>query len=159
MRIAVFPGSFDPVTLGHLDVIARASALFDHLVVAVAVNSAKRPLFIAEERVELLRASIEQSNVSVEAVEGLVAPYALSLGAVALVKGVRDAADAQGEVSLALINRHLGIDTVLLPCGREFSHISSSFVREISRYGGDVGELVSPAVAQALAARRGEGSI
>lgn len=153
MSIAVFPGSFDPPTLGHLDVIERASALFDEVVVAVAVNSAKQPMFSPAERVELIRTSVSIPNVRVQAVEGLVAAFAKQIGAATLVKGVRDSADAQGELALALINRHLGIDTVLLPCAQELAHISSSFVRDIARHGGEVTDLVPAAVARALANR------
>lgn len=153
MSIAVFPGSFDPPTLGHVDVIERAAALFEEVVVAVAENAAKLPMFAPQERVELIRASVSAPNVRVEAVDGLVADFAQRIGAATLIKGVRDSGDAQGELALALINRHLGVDTVLLPCAQEMAHISSSFVRDISRHGGDVTSLVSPAVARALACR------
>lgn len=137
MRIAVCPGSFDPVTVGHLDLVERAAALFDEVVLCVMVNGEKRPMFSLDERLELARAAVAHlPSVRAESCSGLLADFARERGACALVKGVRGGTDFDWEMQLARINRDLcpALDTVLLPARPEHTHISSTMVREMLRY-------------------------
>ncbi len=155
-RIALYPGSFDPPTLGHHDLISRAAQLADRLVVAVAVNPAKQPLFSTEERLDLLRRSMgPDPRISYDAFEGLLAHYAKDIGASFLVRGVRAAGDFEYELQMALMNRHLhpGLETVFLAPASGLTYVSASLVREVARFGGDVSKLVHPVVAEALAKR------
>jgi pantetheine-phosphate adenylyltransferase len=157
-HLAVCPGSFDPVTNGHLDVIRRAATLFDEVVVAVLDNPAKRSLFPLDERVELVRAEVERiDGMRVEAVGGgLLVDYCRSIGASAIVKGVRSGNDFAYELPMALMNRHLtGVETVFLPGDPRFEHVSSSLVKEVAGHGGDVTGLVPDAVLPRLIARLG----
>jgi pantetheine-phosphate adenylyltransferase len=152
-RIALYPGSFDPPTRGHEDLIRRSLTLADEVVVAVAVNSSKQPLFTPDQRLALLRAMIgSESRIRFDAFEGLVADYAARIGASLLVRGLRAAGDFEYEFQMALMNRQLnqGLETVFLVPARGLSYISSSLVREVARYGGNVSELVHPAVHEAL---------
>lgn len=164
-RIAVCPGTYDPVTFGHIDIIARAARLFDELVVSVTTGSVKkRPLFDAEERIALVEASVAHlDNVRVEGFNSLVTEHARSLGATVLVKGLRAISDFDYEFQMAQLNRHLAaeIETVYLPASPQFSFVSSSGVREIAAWGGSVDDWVPAHVAQALRARhhRGAGSV
>ena len=158
MSLALCPGSFDPVTLGHLDLVVRAAALFDEVVVGVATNHAKSPLLGADQRAELVRAALAATDVA-ERVHvtdlggGLLARQAADMGAAAIVKGVRAAADVEHESPMALMNRHLtGVETVLLVADPRWAHVSSTMVKEVARLGGDVSALVPAAVADALAA-------
>lgn len=151
MSLAICPGSFDPITLGHLDVVRRARSMFDEVVVAVAHNASKSAWFSAEQRAALAREALADTDVQVEIVSGLVAEYAQARGAVALVKGLRGGADFDGEQPMALMNRHLsGVETVFLVGDGAHAHIASSLVKDIARHGGDVSDLVPPGVAQAL---------
>ena len=151
MSLAVCPGSFDPVTLGHVDVVRRARGLFDEVVLAVAHNSAKSYLFDLERRVELARAAVDGLDVRVDVVDGLLVDYCRRVGATAIVKGVRGGADYDAEQPMALLNRHLsGIETVFLVGDGGLAHIASSLAKDVARHGGDVSDLVPPAVAQAL---------
>lgn len=137
MRTAVCPGSFDPITVGHLDLVERAAAIFDKVIVCVMVNSEKRPLFSSDERLELVRAAIAHlPNAEAQAWGGLLADFARERGACALVKGARGGVDFDWEMQLAQINRSLfpRLDTVLLPARPEHLHISSTMVREMLRY-------------------------
>lgn len=137
MSIAVYPGSFDPVTLGHLDVIGRAARLFDELYVCVMINGGKNPLFTTEQRYAMLSAATEGlENVHAELWTGLLADYAREKGAQCLVKGVRNAGDFDAEFAMAQINRSLdaALDTVLLPARVDYLHFSSSMVREMIKY-------------------------
>ncbi len=137
MNAAVFPGSFDPVTLGHMDVIRRAAAIFDRVYVCAMVNGSKSPMFTTEQRFEMLCASVEGlANVTAELWTGLLADYAGARGAHYLVKGARNATDFDAEFSLAAINRGLdaSLDTVLLPARAEYAHFSSTMVREMIKY-------------------------
>ncbi|MDT0167245.1 pantetheine-phosphate adenylyltransferase [Actinotalea sp. AC32] len=154
MSTAVCPGSFDPVTLGHLDVVRRAAGLFDTVVVAVATNSSKRALLDPSERVELVRAATaDVPGVRVELVPGLLADFCRDVGATALVKGVRGGADWDAELPMALMNRHLaGVETVFLPADRSVSHIASSLVKDVARHGGPIDDLVPPGVGDAVRA-------
>ena len=137
MNIAVFPGSFDPVTLGHMDLIRRAAEVFDHLYVCVMVNAGKNPMFTTQQRYELLcAAAAGLPNVTAELWTGLLADYARARGARYLVKGVRNGTDFDTELGMAQINRALEptLDTVLLPARTEFLHLSSTMVREMVKY-------------------------
>ncbi len=152
-RIALYPGSFDPPTRGHEDLVRRSLLLADRVIVAVAVNAAKQPLFSPAERVELLQEAIgKDPRISFAAFEGLVAGYAREVGATLLIRGLRAAGDFEYEFQMALMNRQLhgALETVFLVPAQGLSYISSSLVREVARYGGDVSALVHPAVAQAL---------
>ncbi len=137
MNVAVFPGSFDPVTLGHMDVITRAARLFDRVYICTMVNAGKNPMFTTEQRFEMLcAATAELDNVTAELWTGLLADYARERGARWLVKGARSGTDFDSEFAMAQINRGLDaeLDTVLLPARAEFLHFSSSMVREMIRY-------------------------
>ena len=155
-RICVIPGSYDPVTVGHADLIRRAALLFDGVHAVVFRNSAKEAMFTLEARVEMLRAACGgMANVTVAVTDGLLADYAAKVGAAAIVKGVRSASDLNYEGTLAAINREIGgAETVLLPARAEHSFISSSFVREMLRYGKDVSKYVPEAAIAALRAAR-----
>jgi pantetheine-phosphate adenylyltransferase len=155
-HLAVCPGSFDPVTSGHVDVIRRAATLFDEVVVAVMGNPAKSGLFPLDERVDLIREVVERiDGIRVEPVAGgLLVDYCRSVGASAIVKGVRSGSDFAYELPMALMNRHLtGIDTVFLPGDPRFEHVSSSLVKEVAGHGGDVTGLVPDVVLPRLVAR------
>jgi pantetheine-phosphate adenylyltransferase len=152
-RIALYPGSFDPPTRGHEDLIRRSLKLADRVVVAIAVNSSKQPLFTAPERIEMLRHMLgDDPRISFDAFEGLVADYAARIGAAVLVRGLRAVGDFEYEFQMALMNRQLhgDLETVFLVPAQGLSYISSSLVREVARYGGDVSELVHPVVVEAL---------
>jgi pantetheine-phosphate adenylyltransferase len=157
-RIAVYPGSFDPPTKGHEDLVRRSLALADRLIVAVAVNVVKQPLFSVEERLAMLRTAIgAEPRISVETFEGLLADFAKHAGASVVVRGLRAVSDFEYEFQMALMNRqlHPSLETVFLVPAVDLTYLSSSLVREVARYGGDVSALVHPTVAQALARRFG----
>jgi pantetheine-phosphate adenylyltransferase len=155
-RIAVYPGSFDPPTKGHEDLVRRSLTLADHLIVAVATNVVKQPLFSVEERLELLRASVgDDSRVSFQAFDGLLAEFAKRVGATIIVRGLRAVSDFEYEFQMALMNRqlHPSLETVFLVPAVDLTYLSSSLVREVARFGGDVTPLVHPKVAAALTHR------
>lgn len=155
-RIAVYPGSFDPPTLGHLDVIERAARLFETIIVAVGVNSSKQPFLSVEDRMEALRRSTsELKNVRIDSFDGLLVEYAAQVGATSIVRGLRATADFEYEFQMALVNRRLNesIDTVFLMTKWEHSYLSSSIVREVVQLGGDYREFVHPAVAEMIGCR------
>jgi len=160
VRRAVCPGSYDPVTEGHLDVVARAAALYDEVVVAVLHNPAKAGTFTVEERIAFVEHALAERDlaavVRVEAFGGrLLVDVCRDVGADAIVKGLRGGTDFAYELPMALMNRHLtGVETVFLPGDPRFEHVSSSLVKEVARYGGDVGGLVPDEVRDALVARR-----
>ena len=154
--IAIYAGSFDPVTRGHEDLIRRSCEFVDKLVVAVARNSAKKPLFTADERVRLIQTvSGDNSCVEVHQFEGLLVNFARSVGASLIIRGLRAMSDFEYEFQMALMNRHLspGLETVFMIPSVETTYISSSIVREIAQYGGSLEGLVHPAVAEALTRR------
>jgi pantetheine-phosphate adenylyltransferase len=158
VRRAVCPGSYDPVTNGHVDVISRAATLFNDVVVAVLYNPAKRGTFTIDERVSLLEESLTGSpNVTVQAfADRLLVDVCSELGAVAIVKGLRGGTDFDYELPMARMNSHLtGIETVFLPGDPRFAHVSSSLVKEVVHYGGDVTGLVPDQVAAALTGQFG----
>ena len=141
MSIAVYPGSFDPITLGHLNIIRRAAALFDELLVCVMVNSGKNPLFTHEERVELIRRTTTRfSNVKAEASQELLVEYMRERGAKVIVKGLRAVSDFDREFQIALVNRKLdeGIETLFMPSSEKYTYLSSTVVKEMAGYGADL---------------------
>jgi pantetheine-phosphate adenylyltransferase len=158
MTRAVCPGSYDPVTLGHLDVIERAATMFDEVVVAVGSNVAKRGWFTADERVRLLReACADWPGVSIAVFGGLLVDFCRREGISVVAKGIRSAADAEYELPMAQMNRRLtGLDTVFVPCAPQWSFLSSSLVREVAGLGGDVGPFLAPAVAEQVRVRAAE---
>ncbi len=152
-RLAVYPGSFDPPTLGHLDVVERASRLFDRIVVAVGRNSSKRPLLSVEDRCEALRRAVSHlPNVSVDAFDGLLVDYADGVGATSIVRGLRATADFEYEFQMTLVNRRLRheVETVFLMTAPEYGYLSSSIVREVAQLGGDYTGMVAPGVAEVM---------
>jgi pantetheine-phosphate adenylyltransferase len=155
-RIAIYPGSFDPPTKGHEDLVRRSLALADRVIVAVAINAAKQPLFSVEERLEMLQAMIgREPRVSCQAFDGLLAEFAKREGASVIVRGLRAVSDFEYEFQMALMNRqlHPSLETVFLVPAVDLTYLSSSLVREVARFGGDVSSLVHPVVAQALSRR------
>jgi pantetheine-phosphate adenylyltransferase len=152
VRIGVYPGSFDPVTRGHEDLIRRSRAFVDRIIVAVAVNVVKQPLFTLDERVALLRETVGLPEVEVRAFDGLLVEFARSVGATVIVRGLRAVSDFEYEFQMALMNRTLDpkLETVFLVPAFDLTYLSSSLVREVARFGGDVSQLVQPTVQQAL---------
>jgi pantetheine-phosphate adenylyltransferase len=152
-RVAVYPGSFDPVTFGHLDIIDRASKIFDHLIVSVFVHSAKRHLFEVPERVAMLKTALKgKKNVSVECFEGLLVDYARKKKTGVIVRGLRAISDLEYEFQIAAVNRTLspGIETVFFMPRQRYTYLSSSIVRDIAHFKGDVSKLVPPHVVKAI---------
>lgn len=155
---AVCPGSFDPPTLGHVDIVGRAAALFDDLTVAVLVNERKAGLFTVDERVEMLRDALQQlTNVRVESFAGLLVDFCTAQRITVVAKGLRSGADVDYELQMAQMNHRLaGVETVFLPTSPGLSFVASSLVKEVARFGGDVSGLVPSMVAERLADRLGE---
>ena len=156
---AIYPGSFDPMTRGHLDVIERAAAIFDTVVVAVVVNPQKRePLFTLDEREEMIREAVRHlANVQVTHFRGLLANFVRHAGATVIVKGLRVVSDFESEMSTALMNRSLsGVDTVFLPSDPKWSFVSSTLVKEVYNLGADVADYVPPAVLNVMRSKRPE---
>lgn len=159
MARALVPGSFDPVTNGHLDIIARAAKMFDTVLVATATNSTKTPLFTLPERLELLKeACAPWPNVSVDVLQGLLVEYAVDHGASVIVKGLRAVSDFEYELQMAMMNRRLNsaVETVFLMTEAEHSYLSSSIVKEIARLGGSVEGLVPSHVEARLRQKVGD---
>jgi pantetheine-phosphate adenylyltransferase len=152
MRRAVCPGSFDPITNGHLDVIERASKFFDEVVVAVGVNPSKNRLFETDERVEMIKeACASIPNVAVETFQGLIVDFCKARGVQAIVKGLRAVSDFDYELQMGQMNRSLAdVDTLFMPADPHYSFLSSSLVKEVATYGGDVSGLVPDAVLHRL---------
>jgi pantetheine-phosphate adenylyltransferase len=154
--VAIYPGSFDPITNGHLDVIERGSRLFDRLIVSVLRNQSKEPLFTVEERIDMLRETVSPfDNVEVDSFGGLLADYAMRREAGAILRGIRAISDYENELQMALMNRRLqpGLETVFLLAGEAFSFISSRLVKEVISLGGNISGLVPPLVEKRLRAR------
>ena len=153
---AMYPGTFDPITLGHEDLVRRASRLFDKVVVAIAANPSKEPMFTLEERVELVSSSLADiDNVEVSGYEGLTVDFARDNGLGVILRGLRAVSDFEYEFQLANMNRHLdeNVETAFLTPTETYNFISSSLVREICALGGDISEFVSPIVFEALTRR------
>ncbi|MDP6794864.1 MAG: pantetheine-phosphate adenylyltransferase [Verrucomicrobiota bacterium] len=159
MRTVIYPGSFDPITNGHLDVIQRASRLFDQVVVAVARNGSKQPLFTPAERKTLIEQSISNhDNVTVDVFEGLLVEYVEQQSGHAVIRGLRALSDFEYEFQMALMNRKLNerVETLFMMPRASYSFLSSHLVREIATLGGDVSAFVSPEVREALTKRLGQ---
>jgi len=153
MRLAIYPGTFDPITNGHLDIVERAAQLFDRVLVAVATNSAKTPLFSTAERVHLIRQVVVPfANVEVDSFSGLLVEYAAVRGAQALIRGLRAISDFEYEFQMALVNRKLsnGIATVFLMSHEKYTYLNSTIVKEVARYGGEIDSFVPPLVGERL---------
>jgi pantetheine-phosphate adenylyltransferase len=161
VRVALYPGSFDPITHGHEDLIRRTLAFADRVVVAVATNVNKQPLFTVGERIAFIREAVgEDPRVEVRAFNGLLVDFAREMGAGVNVRGLRAVSDFEYEVQMALMNRHLlpSLETVFMAPSLDTTYISSSMVREVARFGGDVSGLVHPVVVRALGKRFGNGA-
>ncbi|MBQ5544660.1 MAG: pantetheine-phosphate adenylyltransferase [Clostridia bacterium] len=155
-RLAICPGSFDPVTLGHLDIIRRAAKMFDQVIVAVLVNPGKNPSFTVEERMDMLRRSLNGvENVTVECFDGLLADYARQKGAQVIVRGLRAVTDFEYEFQMALANRKMNgnIDTVFLTTSAEYMYLSSSMVKSIACFGGDISDFVPTCICREISER------
>ena len=152
-RVAVFPGSFDPLTSGHVDIIERGCAIFDRVIVAVLINVDKTPLFTVDERVGMIReVCASRDRVEVDTFNGLLVDYARRKGATALIRGLRAVSDFEYEFQMALMNRRLNhdIETVFLMPAEQYTYTSSRLIKEVFRLGGEVGGLVPPVVEQRL---------
>lgn len=152
MTLAVLPGTYDPITLGHVDIAARAGRLFDEVVIGIAHNSSKTPLLDVDTRAQLAReATAHLESVRVEVIDGLLVHFCEQVGATAIVKGLRGGADYDVERPMALMNRSLtGVETVFVTGDNALSHIASSLVRDVARHGGDIDAYVPPGVASAV---------
>lgn len=146
MKIAIYPGTFDPITLGHLDVINRASVLFDQVIVAVATNPAKMPLFNLQERIEMIINAVQDiKNATVDSFPGLLIEFARSRHACAIIRGLRAVSDFEYEFQMALMNRkqYQEIDTVFLMPNEKYTYLNSTIVKEIARFGGSINDFVT----------------
>ena len=155
-RIAIYPGSFDPLTNGHVDIIERGLKLFDRVIVAIMYNPQKKSLFTVEERIELIEKSLEQfPNVTVDASDGLLVDYAREKGVNAILRGMRAVSDFESEFQLAMMNRRLNreVQTVFLMTGLRWIFTSSSIIKEAASFGGDVTGMVPPVVNERLKAK------
>ena len=157
-HVALYPGSFDPITNGHLDLIERGSRLFDRLIVAILSNDTKRPLFTVEERMEMLSEVVERfPNVEIDCFDGLLVDYAARRGATVILRGIRAISDYEFELQMALMNRRLrpSIETIFMMSGEAYSYISSRLVKEVFGLGGNISGLVPPSVEARLRKRKG----
>jgi pantetheine-phosphate adenylyltransferase len=155
MRHCIYPGTFDPITYGHLDVLARAAKLFDRVTVAVAESAGKAPLFTAEQRMEMIRPNVtKMPHVTVTSFRGLLVEFCMAQKADAIIRGLRALSDFEFEFNMALMNRHLEpkVETLFVMPNEQFSYTSSTLVKQVANYGGDVGHFVPPNVAAALKA-------
>jgi pantetheine-phosphate adenylyltransferase len=162
VRLAVYPGTFDPITNGHVDILRRSLAFFDHVVVALAQNLRKTPLFTIEERRGMILEAVgSDPRVEVDAFSGLLVDYCQRRGARAVIRGLRALADFEYEFQFAHMNRHLApeVETMFLMTSEESFYVSSSLVKEVALMGGDVSRMVPPAVVNALTAKRKQGVV
>ncbi len=153
-RLAIYPGTFDPITNGHLDIVRRASGIFDEIVILIAINVRKEPLFSVEERVRLAEEALSGNGcVTVESYAGLLAEFARERNADAIIRGLRAVKDFEFEFQMALMNKSLypEVETVFLMPSEKFTYVNSAIVREVARLGGDINRYVPPPVAEALA--------
>ena len=141
MKIAIYPGSFDPITLGHLDVVRRAAEIFDKLIICVMVNAGKNPMFTLDERLAMVqKATAQYGNVEADTADMLLAEYAKEKGAKVIIKGLRAISDYERECQMALMNRKINpdLDTLFLPAAEKYTYLSSSLVKEVAKYGADL---------------------
>lgn len=153
MRHCIYPGTFDPITYGHIDVLARASKLFDHVTVAIAENAGKAPLFTPEQRRQMVEDSItDLRNVSATTFGGLLVDFAVAQKAHAIIRGLRALSDFEFEFNMALMNRHLkpDLETIFVMPNEQFSYTSSTLVKQVAKFGGDISHFVPPRVVTAL---------
>lgn len=153
MRHCIYPGTFDPITLGHLDVLGRAAKLFDKVTVAIAENAGKGPLFTAQQRLEMIRPNVASlPNVTVTTFNGLLVEFCMAQQADAIIRGLRALSDFEFEFNMALMNRHLEprLETLFVMPNEQYSYTSSTLVKQVARYNGDVSKFVPPNVAAAL---------
>ena len=153
MKIAVYPGTFDPVTNGHIDIIKRSLKIFDHVIIAAALNPKKAPIFKVSERIEMIKeATQDLSRIEVEPFEGLLVDYVKKKKATAIIRGLRAVSDFEYELQMALMNRKLDqeIETVFLMPSEEYSYLTSTLIKEVATYGGETKGLVPPCVAKML---------
>ena len=155
MKIAIYPGSFDPITNGHLDIIRRAAALCDKLLIAVARNGGKQNMFSVEERMELIGQVLEWPHVEVVTFDGLLVDYAQSVGAKAIIRGLRAVTDFEYEFQMALMNHRLQpkVETIFLTAREDYTYLSSKLIKEVGALGGNITEFVPPVVEKALRLR------
>ncbi|MCX8010474.1 MAG: pantetheine-phosphate adenylyltransferase [Ignavibacteria bacterium] len=154
MKIAIYPGTFDPITFGHLDVIKRSADIFDKIIVAVLENANKTPLFTKEERIEMIKSSVSNiTNVEVDVFQGLLVDYAKRKNAIAVIRGLRAVSDFEYEFQMALMNRKLSeeLTTLFLMPNEKYTYLNSTIVRELARLGADVSEFVPKIVVEKLA--------
>jgi len=158
MRRAIYPGSFDPITMGHLDIIERSSKLFDEVIVALLLNIEKQPMFSTDERVEMIREVIPWANVRVGTFEGLLVHYAIQQQAQFVVRGIRAISDYEYELQMALMNRRIepNVETVFLMAGEAYSYISSRLIKEVFKLGGSIHGLVPEPVERRMRERLSE---
>ena len=159
MNTAIYPGSFDPVTLGHYDIIERSCRIFDRVIVGVLCNSAKTPLFTTDERVEMLRyVTAELPNVTVLSFDGLLVDFARQQSADVIVRGLRAVTDFEYELQMAQMNRVIApeIDTLFLTTNLKYAYLSSSMVKEVARYGGDISEFLNSRIAEIVTEKLAE---
>ncbi len=152
-KIAIYPGTFDPITLGHLDIVERASKLFDKVIITLAINTKKQPLFSKEERIEFITDAVKKMpNVEIESFEGLLVHYAEKINANAIIRGLRAVTDFEFEFQLALMNRKQNDDitTVFLMPHEKYTYLNSTIIREVARFGGNVDDFITPLVAKRL---------
>ena len=152
-KIAIYPGTFDPITLGHLDILQRASKLFDHVIITLAINSTKTPLFSKEERLDFIKDAVKNMpNVTVDSFEGMLIKFAEKMGASVVIRGLRAISDFEFEFQLALMNRkqNKDITTVFLMPNEKFTYLNSTIIREVAKFGGDVSSFITPYVAEKL---------
>lgn len=162
MKKAIYPGSFDPVTYGHIDIIKRAAQIFDEITVSVLINQSKHSLFSIDERVKMLEEVTKDfDNVNVASFDGLLIDYAKEVGANVIIRGLRAITDFEYELQLSQTNRKLldTVDTVFLTTGLDYAYLSSSIVKEVASYGGDISKFVPPSVAQKIYAKHEKGNI
>lgn len=160
MTTAIYPGSFDPITLGHLNIIRRAAGIFDRVVVCVMVNSAKTPMFTLEERMELIERVVGRlRNVEVDTSDILLAEYAKRYEHAVIVKGLRAVSDYESEVQMALVNRKMNrnLETVFLPSSQKYTYLSSTVVKEMAKYGSDLSDFVPMEILQDVIERANKG--
>jgi pantetheine-phosphate adenylyltransferase len=152
MKIALYPGTFDPITNGHIDILQRAGELFDKIIVTVAINPAKNPLFTVEERIALMKESLPRPKFEITSFDGLVVDYAKKTGSVAIIRGLRAISDFEYEFQMALMNHKLAEDitTVFLMPNEKYTYLNSSIIRSLAQFHADVSEFVPACVQEAL---------